>query len=127
MTESTFTQYIMKKLNPKVYRWKILNMMQNGVPDAYFSGPKGDLWVEFKYIKAPKLNTTVAIPKLTKLQKKWLYDRWYEGRNVAVILGSELGSHIYNDNDWNLGVQRQYLSKTPKQVIEWIELQTLDQ
>ena len=125
MTESQFTQSIMRKLDKRIYKWKIMNMMQNGVPDCYFSGPAGDLWVEFKYIKVPKRDTTEFKPKLSALQLKWLNERYDEGRNVAVILGSDIGSAIFIDRWWNGFITWKYLVSTKQDIVKWIETQTL--
>ena len=125
MTESGFTQSIMRKLDKRVYKWKIMNMMQNGVPDCYFSGPAGDLWVEVKYITAPKRDTTKIIPNLSPLQLKWLEERANEGRNVAVLIGSNIGSTILEGKYFDGYLTRKNLTATKQQVIEWIETQTL--
>jgi hypothetical protein len=126
MTESGFTQSIMRKLDKRIYKWKIMNTMQNGVPDCYFSGPAGDLWVEVKYIKLPKRELTEITPKLSDLQLRWLTQRKAEGRNVAVILGSEQGSCLYHINEsFEDKVQRAAFNLSRNDVVKWIETQTL--
>ena len=101
-----------------------MNMMQNGVPDAYFSGPCGDLWIEFKYITAPKRASTKIKANLSPLQKEWLNNRWTEGRNVGVIVGSNIGHTILIDGWWNGSFTTKYLTNTNQELVAWIETQT---
>ena len=126
MNESGFTQAIMKKLPKGIYKWKIMNSMQNGIPDCFFSGVAGDLWVEVKYISTPpkRANTDVS-PKLSELQRKWLNDRYDEGRDVAVLLGSPSGNILLMDKDWNNRIVMEDLNQTRAQVVHWITKQTL--
>ena len=98
MNESGFTSSISKKLPSQVFSWKINCRFANGTPDAWYSGPKGDIWVEYKYLK--KLPKTTVKPKLSALQLKWLRDRFHEGRNVAVVVGSPEGCLVYTHMDW---------------------------
>lgn len=124
MTEAGFTRYIMTRISKEIYSWKIANMYQNGVPDCYFSGTKGDLWVEFKYITAPKKDTTFFRPKLSSLQLKWLIDRRAEGRNVAVVLGSDIGCIIFQPY-FDARINKKDLTMSRKDIIKWIEIETL--
>lgn len=66
------------------------NMYRGGTPDVWYSGPRGDLWVEYKWIpRVPKRGTVV--PELSALQLDWLTKRKAEGRNVMVIVGAPGG------------------------------------
>lgn len=97
MNEHSFVKGIHRRLPKGIYRWKIHDQYTNGVPDAWYSGPGGDLWVEYKYLKiAPKRSFT---PKLTKLQLRWLLAREREGRFVAVVVGSPDGVTILRPQD----------------------------
>ena len=125
MTEAGFTRYIMTRIPKEIYKWKIANMYQNGVPDCYFSGSKGDLWVEFKYITAPKRITTIFKPKLSQLQLTWLNSRCIEGRNVAVVLGSDIGCALYHKRPFDVPITRSILNQSRKDIIKWIEHETL--
>ena len=125
MKEADFTRYIMGKLPSEIYKWKIMNMMQNGVPDCYFSGSHGDLWVEVKYRNAPKRDNTKFKADLSELQNKWLTDRSNEGRNVAVILGTDAGCRIFDRNDWSIPIEKSDLIHTKQDIVEWICQQTL--
>lgn len=124
MNESQFTRSIMKKLPSEIYKWKIMNQMQNGVPDCYFSGPAGDLWLEVKYIKAPKRSTTLIKPELSPLQLKWLTERKQEKRNVALLIGSNIGCAI-RIQFFEVSLVPQSLKLTKQEVVEWIIRQTL--
>jgi len=98
MHESTFTRAINKKLPTEIYVWKVNARYAPGVPDCWYSGPTGDLWIEWKYLpKMPKRHK----PKLSALQSKWLNSRYDEGRNVAVLVGSPEGVAIYEDKAWD--------------------------
>lgn len=67
------------------------NPFAAGVPDCWYSGSKGDIWVEFKFVVLPKRPETSVAVGLSELQKKWLRDRYAEGRCVAVIVGCKEG------------------------------------
>ena len=126
MNESGFTRYIFKKLPSEVYKLKIRLAQQNGVPDAYFSGPAGDCWVEFKYITAPKRALTSIVPALSRLQTDWLNKRFDEGRTVAVIVGSDIGCYIYDIKDWATPILNVHLKDQDRtDVIKWIVRKTL--
>ncbi len=98
MTEAQYTAAIGKKLPPNVFAWKICARYANGVPDAWYSGKGGDIWIEYKYY--PQKLPQTFTPKLTKLQLRWLRDRRAEGRNVAVIVGSPEGAIVLEDLEW---------------------------
>lgn len=94
--ESTFIAGVHKHLPAAVYRMKTNNPYVAGIPDCYYSGIGGDLWVEYKFVpKIPK-NGTVKIA-LSALQRRWIEGRATEGRNVAVIVGSPEGAMIFDD------------------------------
>ena len=98
MNESGFTSSINKKLPSQIFSWKINCRFANGTPDAWYSADKSDLWVEYKFLKV--LPIKGVKPKLSALQLKWLRDRYNEGRNVAVIVGSPEGCLIYENLEW---------------------------
>jgi hypothetical protein len=87
MTEHTFIEYINRKIKSHgVYVWKINANFANGVPDAYYSAPNGDAWVEYKYGRSHELSA---------LQHKWLTDRYAEGRRCWLVWGSDEGVLVY--------------------------------
>ena len=86
------------------------NDYTSGVPDVWFSGAKGDLWVEFKFVsKLPSRVPLRPYDLLSSLQEKWLRERYEEGRNVAVIIGCKRNNHlegfILRDLAWEKDIQ----------------------
>lgn len=92
MNEAGFIRSVHRRLPPSVHAWKIAAQFANGVPDCWYSGMQGDLWVEYKFVQATPKRT--ISPRLSKLQVSWLEHRLKEGRNVAVIVGSPGGAAI---------------------------------
>jgi hypothetical protein len=87
MNEHGFIKAVHRHLSPEVYRWKIHDTYTGGVPDAFYMGPAGSLWVEYKYIKLPKRESTIINFGLSKLQVAWLTRAHMCGQLVAVIIG----------------------------------------
>jgi hypothetical protein len=88
MNEHSYIKAIHRLLPSTVYKWKINDNFHGGVADAYYSGPAGDLWIEYKYLsRPPKRRNTVVKTCLTDQQLHWLTSRQSEGRNVALIIG----------------------------------------
>lgn len=91
--ENNYISGVHKHLPATVYRMKTNNPYVAGIPDCYYSGIGGDLWVEYKHIV--KLPKSVPVPvDLTTLQRRWLSERHAEGRNVAVIIGHGMSGLI---------------------------------
>lgn len=120
MIEASFTRAIHKKLSPNVYAWKVSASYANGIPDAWYSGDKGDLWIEYKYIKTP---AKMLHPQklLSELQRSWLNKRHKEGRRVAVVLGTPSGSCILTNMEWNESISRTNCTLTKPEIAQWIE------
>lgn len=66
----------------------------------WYSGPKADLWVEYKFIVLPKRDTTIIKPDLSALQLEWGKKRLEEGRNLRVIIGCKEGGVILMNRSW---------------------------
>jgi len=98
--ETTFIRNVHKHLDALgTYHEKMNNPFLGGTADVWYSGRKGDLWVEYKYIpKTPRSDT--ILPNLSERQKKWLGDRHNEGRNVVVVLGVGTKAKIYRYGKW---------------------------
>ena len=80
--ENQFISGVHKHLPLDVYHMKTNNPYIAGIPDCYYSGPGGDLWIEYKFI--PKLPTRVPIVvNLSALQLHWLDSRHAAGPCVA--------------------------------------------
>lgn len=96
--ETVFSSGVNAKLPLTLYRMKNNNPFYGGIPDFWYSGQRADLWVEYKYVDhAPR---TGLKANLSALQTKWLHDRHYEGRNVAVIIGMKGGGVILERLAW---------------------------
>lgn len=69
------------------------NPYRGGTPDVWYSGTQ-DCWIEYKWL--PTQPKKARAPALSELQKKWLRDRFFEGRTVMVIVGSPGMCYLYN-------------------------------
>lgn len=125
--ETTFIASIHKKLpDPAPYHEKQNNPFSSGTPDVYYSGTRGELWVEYKFIKTlPTRPTTIVTPDLSAAQKRWLGNRLDEGRNVAVILGiGPKHGVLYREREWLLPLTKQELEanlRTRQELADWIK------
>jgi len=119
MNESGFIRAVNKKLPNDIYVWKVSDRFSAGVPDTYYSSPKGDLWVEWKFLKS--LTRTVK-PHLSKLQQQWLNNRYDEGRKVFVVVGSPTDCLIYQDKEW-MQSKPKTQSISRNELIEWLTTQ----
>lgn len=118
MNEHGFVQAVHRRLPPAVYKLKLNVRYNNGVPDAWYSGPAGDVWVEYKYRKdTPKRAFTVS---LSKLQLNWLTAREAEGRNVVVVVGSPGGALILRPSQCQDKIQVFDSFLTTDGVASWI-------
>lgn len=84
--ENNFIAGVHKRLPAAVYRMKTNNPYVAGIPDCYYSGKRGDLWAEYKYVAKLPARVPVKI-ELSALQRQWLEGRDAEGRNVVIIVG----------------------------------------
>jgi len=101
-------------------------VFNNGIPDCYYSGSGGDIWLEMKWLsKVPKRKSTALNINLSELQKKWLIGRHNEGRNVGVILGTSQGCLIMPGLDWQDEFTIENLTSSRKDVAQWIETKVI--
>ena len=89
--ENTFIGSVHRLLPHELYRMKNHNQYNGGIPDCWYSGPAGDLWIEYKHVVLPKRDDTLITPNLSALQIDWLNGRSKEGRRVGVIIGTKEG------------------------------------
>jgi len=122
MNEHSFVRYIHNALSPDVYKWKIHDTYTGGVPDAFYAGPAGTLFVEYKYVKSlPKKDTTAIRHSLSALQCAWL-ERMKGSTNVALILGIGTTALIIVD-DFSANICKStYVEQSipRRQVAQWI-------
>ena len=101
--ERRFRQSVTKYLK-SIYVWSINDSWHAGVPDHYYSGPKADMWIEYKYFPTDRtkfdLTRPEKHPKLSRLQQHWLNTRYDEGREVWVVVGMPSGGMILFDKAW---------------------------
>lgn len=108
------------------YRMKNHNEYIGGVADVWYSGKKGDIWVEYKYEDIT--NKRSVRLKLTELQIDWLTGRAEEGRKVFVVLGTKQGGIIFKRNEWTKTFDQAALSRRivdRRSIAEWISTLTL--
>lgn len=124
--ETRFQKKIHKHLNASIHKEKMANPYRGGTPDVWYSGNYGDLWVEYKWINKPPIKSRIYVGKLlSKLQAKWLRERYSEGRNVAVILGTPVGAWIWESSlfHWEYWITRDAIEEaglTPVHIAEYI-------
>ncbi len=102
--ESARISQVHKYLPGEILAWKINDPWHRGVADAYYSGDKADLWIEYKQI--PQFRKRVPTkPDLSALQYQWLIDQQTRGRNVWVIVFSKTQHLILKKSQlWSKGV-----------------------
>lgn len=131
--ENTFIGSVHKHLPSELYRMKNHNEYNGGIADCWYSGPRGDLWVEYKFIKVPVRDDTVINlttgknPAISFLQQEWLRQRHGEGRVVGVIIGSKDGGVWCPGDSWDVPFSaRQFRSalKTRRELAELISTMT---
>ncbi len=87
---------------PLIHYEKMNNPFRSGTADGWYSGPGGDVWVEFKYLPSIPIRTTVKpLALLSTLQNQWLTGRHEQGRNVAVIIGCPAGGVVLTALQWH--------------------------
>jgi hypothetical protein len=98
--ENVFIGSVHKHLPAALYKMKNHNTFNGGIADVWYSGPKADLWIEYKFIAIPKRDDTLIDlihgtakkdSDISTLQQSWLKGRHAEGRSVGVLIGSKEG------------------------------------
>lgn len=113
---------------PGIHYEKMNNPYSAGTADSWYSGPRGDLWIEFKYLPKTPIRADVDPSKLlSSLQLEWLNHRHDEGRNVAVIIGSPDGGVLMTNKSWENTISaREFhsLLRSKDELANWIIGQT---
>ncbi len=84
------------------------------------------MWIEYKWIPKPPVRVDLDLvggkdPWISKLQQDWLTDRYNEGRNVGVIVGTPQGGLVFPNNTWIAPVPAAYLKfLTVEEVARWV-------
>ena len=111
--ETTFYTSVHTHLPPEsvLHREKMANPYRGGTFDHWYDGPKADLWIEWKFIEVPKRPGTIidlVTPRgkkmespLSALQQDWGRRRYFNGRDVWVVVGCKDGGVIFtNPLEW---------------------------
>jgi len=99
--EKEFINKVHKHLPTSIYRWKINDPYHGGVPDTYYSGNKGNCFIEYKYQEElPKRDTSKLKINLSAQQRIWLTTQHEHNVNVLVVLGTRVG--VYTTRDFQL-------------------------
>lgn len=129
LNEHSFVKSIHRLLPKEIYRWKINDKFTGGVPDAYYEGPKGSLWIEYKFIKSlPKRKTTILRLGLSLLQVDWLNRAVDNNVNAWVVVGSNNGCLVLRNKHWTNTIHTNYYdlySVTNRQLVTLISSNTL--
>lgn len=127
--ENTYIGKVHKLLPRTLYRMKNNNAFTGGIPDVWYSGTHGDLWVEYKYLPTvPKRSVVEPLKLLSPLQTKWLNERHAEGREVAVIIGCPIGGVLLRDKHWEASISATEFStliKSNADLAKWIAGKTM--
>jgi hypothetical protein len=107
--ERSFIAGVHRYLPVELYHMKNHNAYTGGIADVWYSGTRGDLWIEYKFILLPARDDTVIDvcggkqPVLSRLQQEWLARRAAEGRRVAVVVGCKAGGVWHSGPEtWSL-------------------------
>lgn len=113
----------MDRISGGPYHEKNNNPFSSGTPDVYYSGSKADLWVEYKFITNLRLSGGMVRTSLTPRQRLWLRQRWAEGRNCRLIVGSYFGHLIIEGPDFNpdvLGADLKASLMSDEDIARWL-------
>jgi hypothetical protein len=102
--ETRFIKSVHRLMPTDLYHMKNHNTYVGGPADVWYSGKRGDMWIEYKYVhKLPAIIDLMDTKKkysLSGLQQEWCRDRLKEGRNVIVILGCKEGGVVFHALEW---------------------------
>ena len=125
MNEHSFIRSVHRSLHNNVTKWKIHDRYNGGVPDAFYMGPKGSLWAEYKYLKQlPVRDKTNLRLGLSLLQIEWLNLLYEYNNNACLIVGAEDTAVILLEKQWTANISKRYYLEQcipRKQVALYIE------
>lgn len=128
--ESRYYSAIHKLLPKELHKEKMHNPYRGGTADVWYSGTLDDLWVEYKYLADPPKRAPIAVRKeLSPLQLHWLRSRLKEGRNVIVILGTPIGSWVFESLEWETleftSNDLKSIGRSKQQIADYINQRTM--
>jgi hypothetical protein len=113
LNEHGFIKAVHRHIPSEVYRWKIHDTYTGGVPDAFYCGPAGSLWVEYKYIKLPKRKTTVVTFGTSELQRIWLTRMALYGQTTLLAIGWQQSAQVFYGSNLQQKVRQDELVQNP--------------
>jgi hypothetical protein len=85
-----------------VYIEGMAKTFSQGTPDTYYEGPKGALWVEWKFLRQIPVRKVDISKLLSPSQLRWLERAHRNGVQCAVIVGhADGGVYFSNPLTWN--------------------------
>lgn len=126
MNEHSFIKSIHRYLPSDLITWKINDQFAGGVPDAFYAGDKGLIFIEYKYrAKFPVRDTSLMGFGLKPQQINWLNSLQTKGINTAVVAGCQ-ELVIISTNYFSLAniTKREFLKHktfTRKEAAQWLE------
>ena len=113
---------------PGIHYEKMNNPYSSGTADSWYSGNKGDIWIEFKWLPKTPVRATVDPTKLlSALQRDWLNERVEEGRKVYVVIACPDGCVLLENLAWNdvyAANTFRSLLRSKEALAHWITTQT---
>lgn len=99
-----------------------------GIPDVYYEGNAGCLWVEWKNFQVLptkiKLTSPSSAAKLSVLQQQWLRRATKNGVNAWVICGTPNGGLLLPEALWGQELSpSELIYLTKKEIAAWITSQ----
>lgn len=96
--EKEFINKVHKHLPKEIYRWKINDAYHGGVPDAFYSGPQGHCFIEYKYINTlPKKDESKIEINLSSQQKIWLTQQKKNNIFTYAVIGTPELVYVLED------------------------------
>jgi len=126
LNEHGYIRSVHRHLPAEMHKWKIHDNYAGGVPDCWYAGPHGNIWVEYKWIAAlPKRGSTVIKPNLSAQQLAWLIKMSGQDISCACIIGSPDGGILLTETDhWEHGLVKSVLNKAnvlpAKDIARWL-------
>lgn len=111
MHESRRIQQVHQYLKGSGIDYRKMQLVNNnGVPDGYYAGTNGILWIEYKQINLPKRAHTVIVPKLSELQRRFLVQHLEEFSVPCwVVIFTDQWHFILNKpHHWEHGVEMKW-------------------
>jgi hypothetical protein len=103
-------------------RWKIHDTYTGGVPDAWYAGPAGTLFVEYKYVLLPQKSTTPIKVGLSAQQRLFLNRLIEYHLSCVIIVAHQNGAAIFSPAEVDVGLFKESFSNplSVPDVADWI-------